>query len=168
MADTSLGEYEGKPIRKMAIEVRNTAGGLNAAIKVDPARIHPGEQRIVAYEVDFDKFRFDPMDDGDAWCLVAIGRATTAAFVDPSVVRASIEAARDAAKQIADEKKGQGAFSPDADGVAMKLSTDHAAGLHVRKRKACPDCNPPGEEEPTGATPIGRAKGASKRARKRV
>jgi hypothetical protein len=152
MAKEDLGEYEGKPIRKMAIEVRNTAGGLNAAIKVDPSRIHPGERRIVAYDVVFDKFRFDPMDEGDAWCLVAIGSASTAAFLDPTVVQAELEKSKQAAIELADEKAGRKALDPGPDGVAMKLSTEHAAGEHKRRRKACPDCYPPGEEGATVTT----------------
>lgn len=157
MAKDDLGEYEGKPIRKMAIEVRNTAGGLNAAIRVDPSRIHPGERRIVAYDVEFDKFRFDPMDDGDAWCLVAIGSASTAAFLDPKVVQAELERSKLAAIELADEKAGRAQLTPE-----MKLSTEHANGKHdKRRKKGCPDCYPEGEEGAT-VTQIG---GGRKRGR---
>lgn len=165
MAPKDFGEYEGKPIRRMAIEVRNTSGGLNAAMRVDPKRIHPGETRFVVYEVQFDKFRFDPMDDGDAWTLVPIGIASTAAFLDESDVKEALERSRQAEIELADEKANRKQLDPGPDGVAMKLSTDHAAGLHKRRRKGCPDCYPPGEEGENEPTPIGRAKGARKRAR---
>lgn len=148
-----LGEYENKPIRKMAIEVRNTSGGLNAAVKVDPTPIHGGDTRFVVYEVEFDKFRFDPMDDGDAWCLVPIGTAKAAAFLDEKLVRKAIDDAKKAAIELADEKAGRSQLSPE-----MKLSTDHANGKHEKRRKkGCPDCYPEGEEG-ASVTTIGGGK----------
>lgn len=131
---TDLGTYEGKPIRKMAIEVRNTSGGLNAAIKVDPQVIHAGERRFVVYEVVFDKFRFDPMDDGDAWCLVPIGSAGTAAFLDEATVRDAIEQARAAQVTLDDEKHGRTPMEP------VDRIEEHARGMHKRKRKDCAEC----------------------------
>lgn len=129
-----LGEYEGKPIRKMAVEVKNTSGGLHAAMKVHPDRIRPGETRFVCYEVTFDKFRFDPMDDGDAWCLVPIGSASTAAFLDEATVRESLEASRLAQIALDEEKKGLRPMEP------IDRIEEHNAGLHKRKRKDCDEC----------------------------
>lgn len=169
-----LGEYRGRPIRKMAVEVRNTSGGLNAAMRVNSEVIEPGETRFVCYEVVFDKFRFDPMDEGDAWCLVPIGHAETAAFLDETVVREAIAASKEAQAMIDGEKKGLAPMEPvdrieehqrhdfphAAAPVKDCLLCQHDTGAHKRKRKGCPACNPEVEPEVDDLAPRRGRKGA--------
>lgn len=142
MADEGMGEYEDKPIRRLALEVRNTAGGLNAAMKVDGERIHAGERRFIVYDVVFDKFRFDPMDDGDAWCLVSIGSASAAAFLEEESVKEQLQASREAQVAISDEAKGRRQLDDEDEGL---LATAHGLGQHNDESvEGCPDCDDAG------------------------
>lgn len=157
MTDTDLGEYEGLPVRKLGIEVRNTSGGLNKAMKVRPERIHPGDTRFVVYEVDFEKFRFDPIFDDDddteivAWELVAIGSANTAAFLPEGVVRQAIDDMKAAITKAEDEAKNLKQIPTPED-----LSNEHATGAHDDdKYQGCPDCYP----DAAGSAPPKKPKG---------
>lgn len=140
----SYGEYEGLPIIKLAIEVRNTAGGLNAAMRVHGGMIHPGEHHTVAYDVVFDKHRYDPMkdprDESDAWCLVAIGSATAAAILSAEdvAVQEQLQASREEQLRMADEKNGRAQLDDDERGL---LATAHGLGEHnEHKADGCPLC----------------------------
>lgn len=156
-----LGEFDNKPVRRTSLIIRGTGDGLSKAMRTEPQLIHAGEKRYVLMEIIGDKIRHDLMDDGDAWDRVHMTVAQTCALVDEEFARDAIDAQAEKNLKLEEEAKGLVQLSP---GAARLV--EHDQGLHKRRRKDCPGCYPDlGEEESDGVTPIGRAKGASKRAR---
>lgn len=142
----NLGDFEGKPIRKTGIEIRNTGHGLSTALKIDPVVVHSGEKAYVVLEIVGEKHRFDPMDDGDAWERVNLTKAEVATVVDKELVMELIEAQR--AKNLAAAEEAKGIQQIDADGTAgtlnvltpERLREQHELGDHKRARKDCELC----------------------------
>lgn len=138
-----LGEFEGKPIRQTRIEIRDTGHGLSTALKIDPVVVHSGSKAFVVMEIVGEKHRFDPMDEGDAWCRVNLTKAETCTVVDEELVIELIEKQRE--KNIALEI--QEAEEKEREKGVSRLDLEppdpveaHNRGDHKRKRKDCPEC----------------------------
>lgn len=121
--------FEGLPVIGARIEVRNTAGGLNEAMDLDPVVLHQGDEFDITYRCKVIKIRHDPEDknepDGPQY-RVHICDASRAVLVDKSLAQAEFERQ---AEQLAEREqiKGQqkldvteGESAPPGEQVAVE------------------------------------------------
>lgn len=136
--DVPYGFYEGKPIRELGVEVTNTSGGLNAAMRLRGRKIHPDERLPILYDVQFAKHRYDPINDGEAWKLVTIGSAQTAAILEEGAEAEAIAEVQAEQRRMADEKHGRAQLDDEELGL---LATAHGLGAHNEEKvDGCPLC----------------------------
>lgn len=94
---SKLSKFEGKQVVTAGLEIRNAAGGLNEALKVDPEEWHGGDEVHVVLRCTVDKIRHDPVKDMDAWKRIHILTASDATVIDGTLVE---EALTEQAKRI--------------------------------------------------------------------
>lgn len=126
LADTSdLTPFEGRDVVRTGIEIPNAAGGLQAAMKVDPREFEHGEEAFVVLHVVCRKVRFDevsPDDDDTPLERVHVFKATGAAFLDDDKVREALTAQK--ARIDAAIREATGAFNLD-DALAAQDDDDN-------------------------------------------
>lgn len=152
-----LSDFEGDEVVRAGLEIRNAAGGLNKALKVDAIEFHRGDKAYVVLELDLAKIRHDPEDE-DTWCRVHIFDAVAATFIDETAVRSALDEQARKIRVADDQARGQGALTgqssdsevnPDAlpptpatpGFSAEDAEADHLTGRHASKLVAgCPLC----------------------------
>jgi hypothetical protein len=87
-----LNDFEGIPVATVGLEIRNAAGGLNEAMKVDPEEWHHKEEIYVVLRCEVSKIRHDPIKDLDSLRRVHILTASDAAVVDGALVAEALDA----------------------------------------------------------------------------
>lgn len=87
-----LGKFEGVAVNAVGVEVRNAAGGLNDAMKVDPAAWHIGEEITLVLRCSVTKVRHDPLKDADGLRRVHILDASEATVIDDELVAEALDA----------------------------------------------------------------------------
>ena len=152
-----LSDFEGEQVHTAGLEIRNAAGGLNEAMKVDPAEWHKDEEIHVVMRCKVDKIRFDPVKDMDGWKRVHILSASEATVIDGALVA---EALDEQAKRI-EEAAGVRRLQLEDETKAA-----HDRGEHKKLVDDCPLCTEEkiaADAEAAGkVTEIGKAKGAAK------
>lgn len=126
-----LNSFEGRSVAMAGVEVRNAAGGLQEAMKVDPEEYHHGEELFVVLRCEVTKIRHDPIKDLDSLRRVHILTASDATIVDGSLV----EEALDAQAQRIEEAAG--IHRMEAERI---LQIAHEAGEHAKLTDGCPAC----------------------------
>lgn len=116
-----LKRFEGKEVLSTGIEIPNAAGGLRAALQIDPQEFHHGERRWVVLEVVTEKIRHDPIGTTPALSRVHIMKADAATFVPREVVQPHLDA-QAARLAEADEER-------EAAEEAERLAAEEAAGV---------------------------------------
>lgn len=139
---TDLGTYDGRPVTRTSLALRNTGHGFEQTMKTEPLVIPAGSRRFVVMDVVIDKHRHDLDTDRNEFELVHMAAAETVAFIDEEIVREAI----DKQKAKNDALKGRTQLETP-DGVGMDVIEAHARGDHKRKRKDCPECIAEREEE---------------------
>ncbi len=101
----ALNPFDGVAVTGVGIEVPGAGGGLNEAMKIDPAEFHHGDTVVVVIETTVAKVRFDEVVKGEpdsGLRRVHVLRAEGATIIDRALVaqaldaqRAKIEAAKD-------------------------------------------------------------------------
>lgn len=142
-----LGTFEGHKVTAAGIEIRNAAGGLQDALKVEPVAWADDEEVTVLMRCKVKALRFDKIRDGEEDTglrrRVHIMNATTATVVDNDF-GAELLAAQ--AERIAAANRG-----PLDDELARKeLQAAHEEGAHDDELGSitlangdviqCPDC----------------------------
>lgn len=72
LANTELGEFEGKTVLSVGIEIPGAAGGLRDALAIDPIVKHKDDEALVLLRCKVEKLRHDPVKDTDGWRRVHI------------------------------------------------------------------------------------------------
>lgn len=132
---SKLGEqatFEGKPVLGVSIEVRGVSGGLNKAVAIDPVVLLQGDEAIVAFRVDTDKIRHDPVEkDNKAGpqTRVQILEAETAAVLTGAVAKA-VGAVLDSQQAKIDE------FEAQAEAERERLKEDARRAAEIEKNRA--------------------------------
>jgi hypothetical protein len=114
-AEGILGEFEGSPVTKTGIEIRNAAGGLNDALEVDPVTMLKGDTCYVVLRCDVIDVHFPNVKGAEDQCRrVHIMRATDAVIMDTAGVKNAIDAQRKRIIKAREEAKGvQRMFADD-------------------------------------------------------
>lgn len=137
--------YQGKPIRKHSLAVRGASGdAMNGALKVDPTDFETGEPAYVVLEIVPGPVKHDPMDDGEAWELVQVTKATRAAMMTAEQALPFLDSVTTRLEDLRVKESGQERLGD------LTLQADHEAGLHKRKRRGCPECYPTAVESHGG------------------
>lgn len=89
-----LSPLEGKEVLSAGMEIRNAAGGLNEALKIEPVEWHHGDRVTVVLDCEMSKLRFDPVKDSDGLRRIHILTADEATIIDRSLVEEALEAQR--------------------------------------------------------------------------
>jgi hypothetical protein len=137
MGKNDLGTFDGADVRSATIAVTNAGDGLSKAMKVEPEIFHLGDRVYVVLECEVSKISHVPIDDGADLSRVHVLRAGNATIVDETLVREAIEMQVRKIVDARDDETGAMQLHP----VDVK-AIEHANGLHKRKRKDCPACNP--------------------------
>lgn len=128
-----LSPFEGRDVGSAGIEIRNAAGGLNQAMKVDPEEWHHGEEITVVMRCKVEKIRHDPIKDTDSLKRVHVLDASEATVIDDSLVAAAL----DAQAQRIEKAAGVTRLAVDDELAAAHDRGDHADGLV----DDCPRCD---------------------------
>lgn len=139
----ALHPFEGKDVRRSGIEIPNAAGGLQAALKIEPREFHQGDEGYIAIHYIVQKVRFEPIDRdapaGDQM-RVHVLLADEATFVDEELVGEAVRSQTERLQRAKEQAKGL-AHLPTPDEVE-KLDTEHEDGLHAANLVAgCPRCD---------------------------
>jgi hypothetical protein len=151
MTDTlqPLGEFEGHPVTASGIEIRNAAGGLTDALKVDPIAWADDEEITVVMRCKVKALRFDQIKDGDGEDSgkrrrVHIMNATEATVVDDEFASKVLKAQRE---RIAEAKADAAKGPLDSELLTQELEAEHDEGAHeLLPAEGCPVCFPDGAE----------------------
>lgn len=159
-----LGKFEGLPVNSTSISVAEVNKVVGRILAADPQIFHAGDKRYLVLEIELGAVTFDPAgDNGKGWDRQHAATAKAAAFADGDAeVLALLEQQGDRIQAHRDKANGTGRLTPE-----VKISADHAAGLHKRRRKDCPECNPAdlsSVRDPSEPSPR-RVGGAKKRGR---
>lgn len=104
-----LGDFEGQTVNGIKLELRNAAGGLNAAMDVAPLVLHMGDEFDVTCRCRVVKVRHQPEDTGEPdgpVFRVQIADVLRAVMVDQSLAQAEFD--RQAERQAErDQIEGQ-------------------------------------------------------------
>lgn len=157
-----LTPFEGNEVVQVGVELPGAAGGLRAALRVDPREFHQGDKVYVVHETTCTKVRFEPIDKSDPKGpqrrvhVLAVASATT---VDADLVATQLDAQRERIEAA----KGIQRLPYDDEG---ELGLAHARGEHAdAMAEGCPACDlerdralaeQAGDEpaDPPAATPI--------------
>lgn len=136
-------EYEGRPVRKHTLAVRGVNGdAMSGVLKVKPQEFTPGVPFYVLTECMPNGDRHDPMEDGDAWELVHIGKAQRGTIVDASFALPHLDELTVALEDLRVAETGQDQLTERA-----AREAEHMGGQHKRARKECPICHPVTDED---------------------
>lgn len=137
-----LTPFEGKDVRQSGVEMPGAAGGLKAAMKVDPQEFHQGDKVWIAIEGTIAKVRFEPIDKEDPGGdqrrvhVVAVEGAT---FVDEAVVGEQIRIMNERIERTKEREAGISRLPTDDEVEA--LADEHADGGHASGLvPGCPEC----------------------------
>lgn len=125
-----LTKYRGREVLSTGVEIRNAAGGLNAALKVDPEEYEVDDEITVVMRCVVDKHRHEKVKDTDGLRLVHILSANEAAVIDDAIVAAALD---EQAKRI-----------EEASGIhrlPIALQEAHDKGEHTELVEGCPSCD---------------------------
>lgn len=137
LADTSgLTEFEGTDVIAAGIEISNSAGGLNDAMKVAPVEYHKGQKLRVLLDVEVTKIRFESIKDSDCLRRVHVASATAAMVVADDFGQKEMAANADRIQKMKEDAAGIVRLPM---GEAMEEA--HDAGDHAEERAdGCPRC----------------------------
>lgn len=127
---SKLSSFEGREVSSAGLEIRNAAGGLNAAMKVDPEEWHHEDEVTVVMRCKVAKIRHDPIKDTDALRRVHVLDASEATVIDDSIVAEALE---EQAKRIE--------IANGIHQLPIKLQAAHDAGEHTELVEGCPSCD---------------------------
>lgn len=128
---SKLAKFEGRQVLTAGLEIRNAAGGLNEALKVDPEEWHHGDEVHVVLRCDVTKLRFDPIKDMDGFRRVHILTANEATVIDGTLVA---EALSEQAKRI-EEAAGIRRLA-----LLSEVRAAHDRGEHTKLVEDCELC----------------------------
>lgn len=129
---SKLSKFEGRDVLSAGLEIRNAAGGLNEALKIDPEEWHHGDEVTVVLRCEVSKIRHDEVKDTEGLKRVHVLTATEAAVIDDSLVS---EALDEQARRI---EEAHGIHQ-----LPIKLQTEHDNGEHEEQpAEGCPSCDP--------------------------
>lgn len=135
-------EYQGLPIRKHSLAIRGAGGdALSGVLKVKPQDFHVGTPVYILVEAMPGPVHHAPMNEGDAWELVQITKAVRGTIIDAKTALPFLDETTIALEDLRIAETGQGRLDLDT-----KMTDDHLAGLHKRRRKACPLCQETSDE----------------------
>lgn len=134
---TELTPFEGDDVLSAGVEIRNAAGGLNEAMKIDAAEWHKDDEVVVALRCSVTKIRFEPIKDTDGWRRVHILDASTAAVIDSDVVEKLLSAQAEKIRRAKEAEKGTQRLPLEEELQAAHDEGDHADGLMA----GCPACD---------------------------
>lgn len=113
-----LGEFEGHPVKEAGMEIPGVAGGLRAALLVDPVKIELDQKAYVVMELKCVKVRFVTLTrEGTDYGKVQrihIMEALTSTFVDEELVSEHLERQR----ERIEESQGITRLPFSGDGIA--------------------------------------------------
>lgn len=134
-----LSKYKGRAVVAAGIELPGAAGGLRAAVKVDPQEYDQGDRVFIVIEATCQKQRYEPIDADvpkGPQRLVMIFKTEAATFVDEDLVREQLDKQKARIALAADDESGQQRTPTDAE-----FDLQHFAGQHAKRRKSgCPSC----------------------------
>lgn len=150
--DGVLGEFEGRDVLQIAVEVTNAGDGLSKSMAVLPLTLDLGDEGYIVLKYEVAKIRFEEVKDTDALKRVQVLRASAATLVDDEVIpiveklideqAARVQAAEDAIK-------GQTTVDSQIETARANAHGDHVLGMHADGLvEGCPDCE---EEEALAA-----------------
>lgn len=164
-----LEAFDGRDVRRTTIAITGAGDGLSEALALDPQQLHIGDRVFVVVEAKVRDVRFKPIKDTEDLQREHVAVAAVATLVDEPVVREVLD---QQIVRLLDAKKardGQERFDIEGtngqDTKEKSLVREHAEGLHIRKRKACPLCQRPADKD-ANVTQI-RRRGPVKRAAKK-
>lgn len=137
-----LSEFDGKSVRQAGVEIPGAAGGLQAAMKVDPQEFRQGERVVVALECIVQKIRHEPIDKDDPHGdqrRVHIFKVDNAAIIEEGIAREALDRQRDSVRRAIEEAEGIARLPYEGDGedpVEAHNRGDHADELDSE----CPEC----------------------------
>lgn len=135
-----LGKFEGAEVSAVGIEIRNAAGGLNAALKVAPVEYHMGDEITVVMRTTVAKLRHEPLKDADGLRRVHILDAGEATVVDDALVAEALD------KQARQIEEALGIHQLPISLIAAHEAGEHADGLV----EGCPTCDAEAEAAAAG------------------
>lgn len=124
--DSILTPYRGQPVTAAGIAIPNAAGGLQAALAVDPVELEIGSIVHVVLQCEVRPPQYDPIDkDNNRGPLRLVNRlhALEGTFVDAAIVKAHLDEQRERiqrADALAEQRDREQAgeiplFDPDSD-----------------------------------------------------
>lgn len=126
----ALGKFEGRKVDAVGLEIRNAAGGLNEAMKIDPAEFHIDDEVTVVMRCTVTKVRHDPLKDTDGLRRVHILTAGEATIIDDELVSDVLE------KQKIRIEEATGVTR-----LPIELVDAHQRGEHAQDLiEECPKC----------------------------
>lgn len=144
----ALGEFEGRRVIGVGVEMPGAAGGLRDALTVDPIVKHGGDIVYLAMKTKVKKVRFEPVFDEASdemmWRRVHVLDVLEGIIIEEENVQVMLEA------QAIEFERLRGltrlpfneADDPDEDDASVAARRAHMAGNHADERKAdiCPLC----------------------------
>ena|SRR5687768_10310016 len=134
----SLSKYRGRDVLSIGVEIRNAAGGLNDALKVDPEEYEVDDEITVVMRCVVDKHRHEKVKDTDGLRLVHILSANEAAVIDDALVAEVLDRQSkriEAAKIQREQEKG--IFQ-----LSAAMTEAHEEGAHADELvEGCPACD---------------------------
>lgn len=89
-----LTPFEGMPVTRAGVSIRNAGDGLSEALKVDPVELHQGDRVVIVMEGEVSSVQFQPTDKEDpagAQIRTHVIKAGTATLVDRDLVAAALD-----------------------------------------------------------------------------
>lgn len=145
----SLSKYRGRDVLSIGVEIRNAAGGLNDALKVDPVEYEVDDEITVVMRCVVDKHRHEKVKDTDGLRLVHILSANEAAIVDDALVAEVLDRQSKRIEQAKIQREQeQGVYQLGAAMAEAHEEGHHADGLV----EGCPACDAERDAEAAEAT----------------
>lgn len=130
-ADVKLTKFEGRKVDAVGIEIRNAAGGLQDAMKVDPEEWHLEDEITVVIRCRVTKIRHDPLKDTDGLRRVHILTAEEATVIEDDLVADALDEQKRRIEEVLGVQR-----------LPIELIAAHEEGGHAEESvDGCPLCD---------------------------
>lgn len=137
LANHDLGEFEGRQVLGVGIEIPGAAGGLRDAMKIEPVTAHQDEEMMILIRGPVGKIRFDPVKDTQGVTRVHVLNVSDAMVVEGEDFDAMLDAQKERIQRAKEAAAGVARLPTDEE-----LEFQHNEGAHSEGLvDGCPSCD---------------------------
>ena len=124
---TELGNFEGRDVIGTSMKVTRAGDGLSAAMALEPAIYHQGDEVTVVLRGRIGRVQFDEVKETDCLNRVHVLVASDITVVEEASINKILDAEKARLTKLREEAQGVSRL-PGADGV--ELRGEHVLGNH--------------------------------------